>query len=977
MMRISWRLLAACLLITNALSTQIDTNGNGMSDVWEKYYGVEGANPLADSDGDGADNLAESLAGTDPLQAGSVFGLTNTHYYTSAIQIKWASKAGVIYQLEHSSSLEGQWNAVGRELEGRGGDLRVAHDRSGIGSSFYRVKITGLPAYNDLSDEAESLVGQHDTDGDGVSDVSEIRFGSNPLVAGSSLPVPSISVGGCIEATWDSEKGKLYQVWSSEYTDGPWTLEGVPYPGSGESMSAIVDYQAGVSEHVRVTVEDVDTDVDGVNDWEELQMGLDPEMAKTDTLGSGDFAASINLLTATDVISVRASRAVASITRMEAGGFKIMRTGGVGQVSIAYSVGGTAVAGSDYAVLTEIATIPFGERSVVVPVTPIAGSSISLSESVVLTLQDMEAYNLGTQDSQQVNVIKEVAINVKDHGAVGDGITDDAAAIQLALGELEQSVTKNTLYFPSGTYRLNTIVSDNHTGTSSHRILLLGDNNLDGRDLVITGDPGSKLFSTVSPERAHMLMIMGTFRSLGFHGMSWEKDSVPLRERVGVEPNGADGVSIVRVDHREIESVGFWNCTFINCHGAVHTYGAGVDTHGELRHFGMYSCEITNPYGANTENSVTSWGGGQQVKIWPWIARAEYVGNLFDGGSADMSDVSTSPGGRVKDGCHFGGPLNLLFDNNTVLRMGVEAILQTNDISLMGSTTASFVMPLGDNLTQVDTYVSPSESYLTDQIINIRSPLTPGQPPANNILRVISYNAANNKLTIVNTGHVQNLAPGTELASGRKIYLQYADPSKAVITNNVVDGTKPIGGLMFPENSGIVSLARSVIRGNVIKGYWSGIHLYKDVKAPLSPAGRGSIIDANVVLTRDSSNYPSSYTYGIQMFSGEEVVINNFTTTPIARKVTGIIARGNNSTIQGNTVIARGGNRYGILSYSRAVGISLADESTGVTIRDNCTYGHDIGVSPLTSYIWVQHEVYNHHSVNDTLSVHPSGLQHE
>ena len=41
-------------------------------------------------------------------------------------------------------------------------------------------------------------------------------------------------------------------------------------------------------------------------------------------------------------------------------------------------------------------------------------------------------------------------INVRDFGAVGDGITDDTIAIQTAIS----SSLWGTVYFPSGTYRM-------------------------------------------------------------------------------------------------------------------------------------------------------------------------------------------------------------------------------------------------------------------------------------------------------------------------------------------------------------------------------------------------------------------------------------------------------------------------------------------------------------------------------------------
>ena len=50
--------------------------------------------------------------------------------------------------------------------------------------------------------------------------------------------------------------------------------------------------------------------------------------------------------------------------------------------------------------------------------------------------------------------VPEGAISVEDFGALGDGVTDDAPAIQATIDSLPQ--TGGTVYVPAGTYMLGT-----------------------------------------------------------------------------------------------------------------------------------------------------------------------------------------------------------------------------------------------------------------------------------------------------------------------------------------------------------------------------------------------------------------------------------------------------------------------------------------------------------------------------------------
>lgn len=966
-------------MITNMLSANIDINDNGMSDVWERLYGAETLLPHLDVDLDGQTAMEESLAGTDPFQATSVFELNSTDEYSSAIIVKWASKVGVLYQLEQSNNLSGPWNAVGGEVEGNGGDLVVILDQLGNASSYFKVEILGFHGYDGLPSEASSLMGSHDTDGDGISDFAEIKAGLNPLDASVSLPALSVSVGSGFKVTWNSVKGKRYRIQTSSGTGGLWLDEGVPHPGSGGVMSTSVGFKQGESKNVRVTVEDVDTDGDGLNDWEELQLGLNPEMKKTDAMGLGDYLEGGNMLDSSSVIAVQASKAVANLSRMEEGGFEILRKGGVDELTVSYSISGTAIAGSDYIALSGTVTIPFGVESVVLPVTPVLGSSISLSESVILTLQSSGSYVLGADTAQQVNVIKEVAISVTDHGAVGDGVADDTDAIQAAIDALENSANHNTLFFPSGTYRLNTKKwLDANTGTSNWHLLALGVTDLSNRDINIVGVGNAVLYSTISPIRAHMLVAHGKFRSLQVRGMRLEKDSVPLTQVTAAEPNGSDGVSLIKHDGRVIEFVEFSHCSFVNCHGAFFAYGGGYDHRGRLKQLKVYNCQISNPYGSNTVNSNQSWGGGQQCKMSAWVGFADYRYNRFEGGGEDMTDSATSPGGRLKDGGHFGSPLRLRFRDNTVLRMGVEALHQTNDPTLMGGLAKPFVIPPANGVTQgVMCVNSVNSTYTPGEWINLRIPFNPGLDTANTILKVVGFDRLAKEVTVVNYPQHDNPDGGEIIPKSSPIYLtnQY-QPTEAHIRGNYFNGVVPPGGNKGIQlDCAIAFSSKAVVENNILVGHAVGMLILEETHTPLHPSQQGGVIKHNYFLTRDP-DIATTYVYGIQDMSDCTSIIGNHISTVVSRKFCGILCRGNNTKVSGNYVIPMLSYKVGTSSYIRSVGIAVGFDSEGVIMRSNCTYGHDMGTGPLQPFMSRPHEVHGHHSLNETVPSHSSGLNH-
>lgn len=972
-MKLIQYIMFVLFLSSQSILAIVDNNNNGMSDVWERKYQVIGANPSADLDGDNQNNLAESLAGTDPNNAQSVLYVSQIENIPTALFVSWQSKEGIKYQIKNTDDIIGvSWQNVGGVVTGNGTEITCAFDAPFQDRKFYRIDVI-----DNLSALARGALADmtRDTDGDGQSDVLEIRAGSNPFDAQSVIQPPIVKFGSGINITWPSILGKLYKLKSRlSGSNDPWVYVSSYYNGTGSDIVATIVNGNTTDQEFSVECSDVDNDDDNLTDWEELAVGLNPQMAKSETLGDDDAVKLAAQMTATNMFSIKLSGAVANITRMENGGFEIIREAGVDELSIQYIVTGNAVGGADYAVLSGSVTIPFGQKSVILPVVPLAGSTVSLSKAVIVSLQDTQDYDLGAQTSQQVNIIKEVALDVSNYGAVGDGVTDDTASVQAAFDALGSSSLHNTLHFPSGVYRLNTAVLDNHYGVYKERILTFGQQDLAGRDIVISSDGNAALYSTVSPVRSDILVVWGTFRTLQFYSMKWEKDSAPLARLAGSEPNGADGVSLARYDGRYLESLNFYSCDFINCHGAIKTYLSPYIDQGKMKNVGFYDCNILNPYGANTIDSSAAWGGGQQCNLGSWVGEAVYLRNTFEGGGEDLTDQATSPGGHLKDGSHFGSPGHLIFQHNTVLRMGVEAVYQQSINNGLGSTTESFVMPaVNDTTDDFIAVLGDIGNFSIGQIVNIRTPLTPTLEGGSNLFEIVDIAVATNSISLKNIGYASNWPEGAEIIANLGLFLQDDRPTTALITDNFIDGEIPPGGVAFDAQSGIAAAARVVIKNNVVRNFWTGVMLYDEVKRPLYPTGRGSVINGNYIESRDTHAF-GGFSSGIQISGGNEYVTDNYVITPHSTRFRGIVARKNDSIIYMNYVGAETivvDSRY---SANRSVGIGAAHTSTGVIMSGNITRGFDVGAGRVFWYQDVNYTIEGFMSFIDQIPTDPQSI---
>jgi len=110
-------------------------------------------------------------------------------------------------------------------------------------------------------------------------------------------------------------------------------------------------------------------------------------------------------ITEMPVVTVTAFDSSASETGPDPGTFRLLRDGSTAApLTVTYTLTGTATNGTDYQLLTLTATFLAGQSTVDVVVTPLVDAVAEGSESVILTVTDGAAYDLGSPSSATVTI---------------------------------------------------------------------------------------------------------------------------------------------------------------------------------------------------------------------------------------------------------------------------------------------------------------------------------------------------------------------------------------------------------------------------------------------------------------------------------------------------------------------------------------------------------------------------------------------
>lgn len=204
-------LALSCWLLTPAAFAILDTNSNGVSDLWERKYNagelfLQNFDPQADYDSDGWTNAHEAAAGTNPFAPNPPDGMIqpvtghvlpvwsepdeNSEVYLispEAVTVTWPTQAGKQYTLFYSPDLTPEsWLPVGDPFIASGGGVTYGFPISQSEKCFWRVAVTDTDTDSDgLTDAEERQIGSSpyfsDTNNDGISDADALLAGNDPF----------------------------------------------------------------------------------------------------------------------------------------------------------------------------------------------------------------------------------------------------------------------------------------------------------------------------------------------------------------------------------------------------------------------------------------------------------------------------------------------------------------------------------------------------------------------------------------------------------------------------------------------------------------------------------------------------------------------------------------------------------------------------------------------------------------------------
>lgn len=459
------------------------------------------------------------------------------------------------------------------------------------------------------------------------------------------------------------------------------------------------------------------------------------------------------------------------------------------------------------------------------------------------------------------NMIEGAQVNVLDYGAVGDGVTDDSSAIQLALNQ------QGNIYFPDGTYIVKT------TLTVKSNTCLFGSKNATIDGSTPTSITNTAIFNIVEKEDV-------TVKGLSF---IYDTDSATSCSMFTFD--GSDRIRI-------------YDNTFTSEDGSTAGNTAAVRIR-ETVSKGSNDVVISGNYFEGPRLLILTQGGSGQI-----VKDVIISNNTF----SQNSDIAENPNfldGVVKIDL---GTDNVVFSGNTCDGNNkTEGFLQVeetiNNVTVTGNvinnclgygifiyggqtrSPVNNVTIIGNVLSNAGIYVADLSTRLFEFIISAGTPVLGNSYTVNSgTYLVTAINGAS--IETRQTDLIVTVPPATGTLAGTPTLTYSAvtlipSAGEIIISNNVVDGTQNLtsGSTVSGIDCQFGTVANIVISDNVVKNptgygiinrYGNAIISNNNIVGPViygifNRYGNNNSINNNNIHLSEST---SSYGIGLRQCSG-------------------------------------------------------------------------------------------------------------